>query len=78
MAWCTDGNINTFSSCGFCTWLEYGSVGDCMYGYRNNGLYFPDIPVSVICIADAMVKLICGIYLLFIAKPSKYIPNMIK
>ena len=42
------------------------------------GYIFPDIPVSVICIADAMVKLICGIYLLFIAKPSKYIPNMIK
>ena len=42
------------------------------------GYIFPGIPVSVICIADAMVKLICGIYLLFIAKPSKYIPNMIK
>ena len=42
------------------------------------GYILPGIPVSVICIADAMVKLICGIYLLFIAKPSKYIPNMIK
>ncbi len=42
------------------------------------GYIFPGIPVSVICIADAMVKLICGIYLLYIAKPSKYIPNMIK
>ena len=40
MAWCTDGNINTFLLMVFCTWLEYGSVGDCMYGYRNNGLYF--------------------------------------
>ena len=40
MAWCTDGNINTFLLVVFCTWLEYGSVGDCMYGYRNNGLYF--------------------------------------
>ncbi|MEY8327621.1 DUF6609 family protein, partial [Lachnospiraceae bacterium 54-11] len=39
------------------------------------GYIFTGIPVSVICIADAMVKLICGIYLLFIAKPSKYIPN---
>ena len=42
------------------------------------GYIFPGMPVSVICIADAMVKLICGIYLLFIAKTSKYIPNMIK
>jgi hypothetical protein len=42
------------------------------------GYIFPGIPVSVICIADAMVKLICGIYLLYIAKPSKYIPNMLK
>nr|WP_251206615.1 DUF6609 family protein [Acetatifactor aquisgranensis] len=42
------------------------------------GYIFTGIPVSVICIADAMVKLICGIYLLFIAKPSKYIPNVIK
>ena len=29
------------------------------------GYIFMGIPVSVICIADAMVKLICGIYLLF-------------
>ena len=40
MAWCTDGNINTFLLMVFCTWLEYGSIGDCMYGYRNNRLYF--------------------------------------
>ena len=42
------------------------------------GYMFPSIPVSVICIADATVKLICGTYLLFIAKPSKYIPNAMK
>ncbi len=42
------------------------------------GYMFPSIPVSVICIADATAKLICGTYLLFIAKPSKYIPNAMK
>ena len=42
------------------------------------GYMFPSIPVSVICIADATVKLIWGVYLLLIAKPSKYIPNAMK
>lgn len=42
------------------------------------GYMFSAIPVSVICIADAAAKLICGAYLLFIAKPSKFIPNKAK
>ena len=44
----------------------------------TTGYMFPSIPVSIICIADAVVKLICGAYLLFIAKPSKFIPNPTK
>lgn len=39
------------------------------------GYLFPDLPVSAICIADAAAKLICGVYLLFIAKPSKFVYN---
>ncbi len=42
------------------------------------GYMFQSIPVSIICIADAVTKLICGAYLLFIAKPSKFIPNTTK
>ena len=39
MAWCVDGNINTFILVVLYTWLEYGSVRNCMYDYRNNRLY---------------------------------------
>lgn len=39
------------------------------------GYIFTSIPVTVICIADAFAKLICGVYLLFIAKPSRFVPK---
>lgn len=42
------------------------------------GYVFPNISVSVICIADAAVKLICGVYLLFFSRPSKFIPSATK
>ena len=42
------------------------------------GYIFSNIPVSIICIADAIVKLICGAYLLFVAKPSKFVPKSMK
>ncbi len=42
------------------------------------GYIFSDIPVSVICIADATAKLICGAYLLFVAKPSRFVPKSTK
>lgn len=37
------------------------------------GYIFAGIPISVICIADAAAKLICGAYLLFVSKPSKLV-----
>jgi len=37
------------------------------------GYIFPNMSLSVICIADAIAKLICGVYLLFVAKPSKFV-----
>ncbi len=39
------------------------------------GYIFTSVPMTVICIADASAKLICGVYLLFIAKPSKLVPK---
>ena len=42
------------------------------------GYVFPAISVSVICIADAAVKLICGVYLLFFSRPSKFTPSATK
>ncbi len=39
------------------------------------GYIFTSIPIAVICITDASVKLICGAYLLFIAKPTKFVPK---
>ena len=42
------------------------------------GYVFPAISVSVICIADAAAKLICGIYLLFFSRPSKFTPSATK
>ena len=44
----------------------------------TTGYVFPNISVSVICIADAAVKLICGVYLLFFSRPSKRIPHVTK
>lgn len=42
------------------------------------GYIFSDVSIWVICTCDAAVKLICGMYLLFIAKPSKFIPKLTK
>lgn len=39
------------------------------------GYIFTDISMAVICIADATAKLFCGAYLLFAAKPSKFVPK---
>ncbi len=39
------------------------------------GYIFASVSIPIICIADAAAKLICGVYLLFIAKPSKFIPK---
>lgn len=40
--------------------------------------YITDVPVTVICIVDAAAKLICGVYLFFVAKPSRLVPKMRK
>lgn len=37
------------------------------------GYAVPDISIFVICILDAIAKLICGIYLFFMSKPSKFV-----
>lgn len=37
------------------------------------GYIFEDIPIWVICIADAAAKSICGAYLLFVSKPSRFV-----
>ena len=37
------------------------------------GYVFTDIPISIICVIDAITKLICGGYLFFLSKPSKYV-----
>lgn len=42
------------------------------------GYIFPDIPMLAVCIADASAKMICGIYLFFISKPSKFMPKSVK
>ncbi len=42
------------------------------------GYIYTNIPVSIICFADATVKLICGVYLLFFSKPSKFVPKTTK
>lgn len=42
------------------------------------GYIFTSVPIWVICTCDAAAKLICGIYLLFIAKPSKLVPKSTK
>ncbi len=42
------------------------------------GYIFKSVPMTVICIADASAKLICGMYLLFIAKPTKFVPKAAK
>ena len=39
------------------------------------GYIFPNIPIGVICTMDAVAKLICGIYLFFMSKPSKFEPK---
>lgn len=39
------------------------------------GYIFSSVPISIICIADAAAKLICGAYLFFVAKPSKLVPK---
>lgn len=39
------------------------------------GYIFPNIPIGAICIMDAVAKLICGIYLFFMSKPSKFVPK---
>lgn len=39
------------------------------------GYVFADIPISIICTIDAVTKLICGVYLFFISKPSKFVPK---
>ena len=36
------------------------------------GYLFKDIPVAWFCYADAAAKLVCGLYMFFIAKPSKF------
>lgn len=42
------------------------------------GYIFANVPISLICIADAVSKLICGAYLFFIAKPSSFVPKAAK
>lgn len=42
------------------------------------GYIFTGLPMSAVCIADAAAKLICGAYLFFIAKPSKFVPKTVK
>lgn len=42
------------------------------------GYVFSDISMLAICIADAAAKLICGVYLFFMSKPSKLVPKAAK
>ncbi|MDE6579581.1 MAG: hypothetical protein K2K41_03510, partial [Ruminiclostridium sp.] len=42
------------------------------------GYIFSSVPMTVICIADAAAKLICGAYLFFLAKPSRFVPKAAK
>ena len=42
------------------------------------GYIFPDMPIFAVCIADAAAKLICGTYMFFISKPSKFVPKSVK
>lgn len=37
------------------------------------GYLLPGIPVYAVCIADAAAKLICGVYMFFLSKPSKLV-----
>ena len=37
------------------------------------GYILPDISIFYICIIDALAKIICGIYLFFLSKPSSFI-----
>ena len=42
------------------------------------GYVFPDMPMLAVCIADAAAKLVCGAYMFFISKPSKFVPKSVK
>lgn len=64
---------DTFFPVVFYTRLEYGGSWDSVHSYRGGGLYFAAVPMTVICIADAAAKMICGAYLLFFAKPSRFV-----
>ena len=82
MVGCTDGNSHTFFLVVLYTWLEHGwsmvVLGIVCIIIAAIGYVFPAISVSVICIADAAVKLICGVYLLFFSRPSKFTPSATK
>lgn len=42
------------------------------------GYIFAAVPMTVICIADAAAKMLCGAYLLFISKLSQFVPKETK
>ncbi len=39
------------------------------------GYIFPDVPMPAVCIADAAAKLVCGVYMFFLSKPTKFVPK---
>lgn len=39
------------------------------------GYIFTSVSIQVVCIVDAAAKLLCGAYLFFISKPSKFVPK---
>ena len=42
------------------------------------GYIFADIPLWAVYIADAAAKIICGAYMFFASKPSKYVPKALR
>lgn len=39
------------------------------------GYILPSVPMQAVCIADAAAKLICGAYLFFFSKPTRFVPK---
>ena len=39
------------------------------------GYIFQGIPMSAVCIADSAAKIVCGAYLFFAAKPTRFVPK---
>lgn len=74
----TAGNGDTFFIWFFIHGWSMVVLGAVCIVIAVTGYLFTSIPITVICITDASAKLICGAYLLFIAKPTKFVPKVAK